>query len=287
MSEDTAVVAGDADTTTKELVKVAGIGKDIVANVNILPDLSKDMPLEQRKEVLRDTAKKLQGVDSRSKIVNGEILYEVSKNDYWKEWTYINEAGEAANYKNFAEYAEIELDLKKRMAYYLVDVYETFVITLGIPVEILREMDWTKALALKDVIDGDNWIELLDKTKSMSVREVKALAATIKKAGKETGGKDDTATKAESGKVTISFHPEQLVNFNDAVTAAKEFAASDATNHCVDLICSEYLNGLLGTGISGFTMSLDRAVQNLERQFGVKVAIKEIDSERTKKLASK
>jgi len=283
MAEETkaAEVAGDVVEGGTELVKITGVSSEVLgseAGGTFLPQLSEDMPLDQRKEVIRTSMKKAILVDDRLGLVQGELLYEVAKNGYWKEWTFTDAStGEIRNFKTFDEYVEVELDMKRRKAFYLISIYEKFVVELSLPVEILQSLEWSKAKELIPVINAENWTELLDRIKDMSVKQVIEMAAELK--GAKAGTRAD---KEPTTTVTLSFklHPEQAENVTNALKVAETMTGSDKPGNQLDLICTDFVAGAVGAGLEGALGKLDVVIANVERAFGVKLEVKEVDAAR-------
>jgi hypothetical protein len=270
-------VAESAAIVTREPVKTSGVGSALWDNTFSVPALKSDMPLEQRKQVIRETVKKTINVDDRLGLVQGELLYEVKKNDYWKEWTF-DDKGEPRNYKNFDEYIERELDMNRRKAYYLIDIYETFIVKLALPTSVLSDLEWSKAKELTKIIDKDNWPKLIDRIKTMSVSEVKEMAKELKGIKTSTGTR---ATSEESTSVRIPFvlAPDQAENVQEALKLAQSLSGSDKAGNNLDLICSEFITSAAGTsGLDGVVSRLDYHIANLKRVYGVDLEIKSVDS---------
>ena len=68
-------------------------------------------------------------------IVLGKELYEMKENEEY----------EALGYETFESYLAMpELSFKRRTAYYLIEIYRTFVLELGYGIEKLGEAEWSK-----------------------------------------------------------------------------------------------------------------------------------------------
>jgi len=282
----------EAETT--ELVQVSGVGADLwkdATNV-FVPALRKDMPLAERKVAIRDTLRTAVAVDDRLNLVAGELLYEVSKNGYWKEWDFTDDDGETRKYASFEEYTENEMNMKRRKAFYLISIYEKFVVDLDLPPEVLKDLEWSKAKELTGIITKDSAADLLDKAKGMSVRKVKEFVAAEKARAK--GGEGDGTTAVTEGadgkepevatKVTLKLYPEQLENYKTACEAAQKMGAGDKPGAQIDLICSSFLASSLGMGLEGGLMTMEAMVKSIERSFGVELELKSVDSDRYKDL---
>lgn len=286
-----AVVEADAAT---ELVLTKGVGVDLWSDADstFVPALQDGMPLEERKEAVRKSMQATVAIDDKLNLVSGELLYEVTKNGYWKDWKFTADDGEVRKFASFEEYCEAELNMKRRKAFYLIAIYDKFVVELGLERDVLRRLEWSKAKEMTSIINSDNCEELMDKMGSMSVRQVKAYVAEAKGGGtaltdesSSTEGGADTSEPEVAVKMGFKLFPEQLENVKGALEAAKSMGAGDNANNQLDLICSEFLASSMGAGLEGAMMTLDACVKNLERTFSVKLELSEVDEERYKDLS--
>ena len=279
-----AKATGVSEAKATDIVVASGIGGDMYVEIDSVfaPVLKKDMPLDQRKQVVRETMKQAMAVDDRLNLVSGELLYEVSKNGYWKEWVFEeSESGEMRSFTSFDEYCEVELEMKRRKAYYLIKIYDTFVVKLGLPTDILRELEWSKAKEVVDVINSENWLDLLDSVKDMTVKQVQSMVAEMKGITKGTKADGEVTTTV---KMAFNFHPEQAENVQNALAIATTMTASEKPANNLDLICSDFVAGAAGMGLEGALGKLDIIISNVERAFAVKLSIVEVDSGRLEKL---
>lgn len=271
-----------------EIVVGTGLGASLLGDgkSTFVPVLRDDMLPEQRQEVIRDTLVNSLDVPDRLGVMQGELLYEVSKNGYWKEWTYEDDlSGEIKKYDSFEDYTERELEMKGRKAAYLISIYEKFVVQLGIPQETLRGLQWSKAKELVPVIDEDNWNDLLSKLPHMTMKEVKAM---VKKLKGVTSGHRESSSEPDEKMLRKSFSltAEQAENLESALKVASALTASDKDGNNIDLICTDFIAGAAGTGgLEGVLDKIDVIKASLERAFGVTIKIEEIDAERFEKLA--
>jgi len=65
-----------------------------------------------------------------------------------------------------------------------------------------------------------------------------------------------------------------------------KISGSEKPSHNIDLICTDFLSSTDAIGVEGALIKLDVAKQSLERAFGVKLEIKEMDEERFAKIES-
>lgn len=255
----------------KELVHVTGDSFDIfkASASTFVPQLTEDMSEQDRKDAVRQILRQTQGVEDRLKLVQGELLYEVKNNEYFKDWKKTVD-GDEMPFDSFEDYAENELNIKRRQAFYLIDIYETFVVKLALPKEVLNDMEWSKAKELTKIIDKDNADEVLNEVKSMSVRETIEFAREKKAAKGLPGG----MTKDEEFE-TLSFRltTEQKQSVEDALKLAGEMSRSEKKPQQLEYICVDFLAGSTAGGTAGALDSLQTHIGNLERAFGVKIEV--------------
>lgn len=267
----------------KELVTTKGVGVEILqSGLALIPQLSSEMTLDERKEAIRKVLKETVEIPDRLDVMAGELLYEVRENEYWKAWVIDDPAtGEKRPYASFDEYAEMELGIKRRKAYYLCSIYEKFIVTLGLDKEVLRDLQWSKALQVKDVITPENWTEILEKIRTMSVEQIKEMVKEMTGKGKKEEGADSGAEEMKS--LSFKLTAAQLETWQNAFELAKTMSGSDKPGNCLDLICMDFVSGAIGEGVDGALTKLETVVKNVERAYGVKLDIQEIDSKRYEK----
>lgn len=276
---------GEEETEVKELVKVDSSDLDFIGSGGnlVLPKFSDDMSIEQRSETARQGALAAVSLQAQNGVLTGHYLYEVFENEYWRSWTFEDETGERRNFKNFNEYCDSELDMKSRNARYLVEVYKKYVVDLGLPSDVLKDINWTKALALKDVIDEENWQDLFEQTEEMSVAKTKQFVKDIKAGGSadDDDAEGSTGTRAESEagekhRVSFSLTDDQFESYEAALEIAKGLTNSDVLATNMDAIFVEFTTGAIGTDLNAKMASLESALQNLQRVYDVKLKIVEV-----------
>lgn len=283
-------VVEPAKDAAAEPVVTTGLSLEIFKEgaSHFVPALQKDMPLAERKVAVREVIRQSIQIDDKLQLVNGEMLYEVSKNKYWNEWEFADpKTGETRKFASFDEYCEVELDMKRRKAYYLMSIYEKYVVELKLPNDILKDMEWSKAKELVSVITEDNWPDLIDKIGKMSVPEVKELVRTMKAAG--TDGTSGATTPAEPDttvRMAFKLHPDQAENVKAALAIAESMSGSDKPGNQLDLICSDFLASAVGSGVEGALAKLEVVIKNVERAFGVTLELKGVDEARYAKLGT-
>lgn len=261
-------------------VVVDGVGVSLVVS-GFTRQLSKDMPIEERRgairQILRDSVK----MPGKMDVLVGETLYEVHKNKYWKEYEFSDPTGEIRPYASFDEYVEVEVGLKKRKAYYLTSIYEKFAVELGLAPEILRTLDWSKAILLLKVITPDNWSDLLAKTADMTAEQVKALVRSM--LGTTSSG-DSGDGEDVFDKITFRLSLPQAENVRKALEIAAGMCGSEKGGHQLDLICTAFIADAAGSGLRGGLVQLGQVKQAIERAFAVTIDITGVDEVRYKDL---
>jgi hypothetical protein len=260
----------EANVTKPKLTDLRSIENWTDVASTFVPVLKKDMPVEERRNVLRDVAKRAGEMEDSIHAVQGEVLYEISKNAYWREWDYIDDEGNRKEFNTFDEYLSEEVEISRRTAYYEIAVYQRLVIEIGIPADKMRGLEWSKAKEILPVIDDKNWEQLLDDVGGMRVREVKEHVRKLK--GSVSPGGSGPAT-ADFERMNFMLTEDQADNVRHALRIAGEEASSDKTGHQLDLMATAYIAEAIGEGAEAGMMRLDAAKQALERAFGVTLEV--------------
>jgi hypothetical protein len=302
--------------TEPEVTTVSGITFSLVGDVGAsLPSLSNDLPPAMRKQAIRSALSITTGVEDRLNLLKGELLHEVSALGYWAEWTLMDPlTGETRPYNSFEEFIESELGIKKRTAQYWMALYRTFVLKLNLPQEVLKTLEWSKAIQLLPVITPDNATELLDLIGVMTVSQVSRMVRNLKSGGSSMTPADaaaagsgtvgvvaaasgdtapvvtgvsivDTASgKEEFHKLVFNLTADQLSNVKAGLAAAQTMTGSDKPGAQLDFIFTDFLGGAVGVGTTGALLKLEAGIANLERAFSVKLRIDSADTDRLASL---
>ena len=267
----------------KELVVTKGVGATLFdeSSSGLFVPIRDDLPIEQRRDAVRQVLMQAAVADDKLSLVKGEMLFEASENAYWKEWSFkpTDETTERA-YASFDEYCQEEIGLKKRTGYYLISIYKKFVMELDLPRAVLKDLEWSKAKELVNIISAENAGDLLDKISGMSLSQVKNFVSDHKKIAK--GEKPDAEREPAETKKKIQFNlnVDQLQNVNEALEIAGSLTDSDDKNKQLDMICAEFKAGTVGMGLEGALSKLDIIIKDIERAFGVKIEVTELADER-------
>lgn len=282
---------------TPQLVLTTGIAEKTFSQTSksFVPALREDMSPEERSATVRTSMKRAMQVQDGLELVVGELLYEVYKNAYWREWTFTDEHNETRAYSKFEEYASVECNgMPGQKAKYLMKIYEKYIVELQLAPEALANLQVSKAKALLDVVDPENVFEILDKTQNMTVSQVTEFVKDIKQAalpspeGDEEGGGGIEAAAERAAKLsTISFKvtPSQLETVGQATKLAQELSGSDKPAAQLEYICADFLANSMGSGAEGALSSLERFIDMASKAFGVELEIKSVDPNRFTSLA--
>ncbi len=248
------------------------------AESTFVPALKKGLTVAQRKDAVRNVLQTSNTMSDRLPLINGEMLYEVHEGRYWDAWTY-REDGKDHEYANFDDYVERELDMKRRKAYYLLDIYKKFVVELKLPVEILRDLSWTKSKEIVKVIDEKNWKTLIPKLHTMTTNEVRDMVKTMQGKG---GAK--TAAEEKFDRMIFALAPDQHNNVQDALRVAQSLTGSQQAGNNLDMIAIDFIAGKIGEGAEGALGKLDIIIKSIERAFSCTLKVEQVDEEKYAKL---
>ena len=132
---------------------------------NLRQTLDDKLPTEQRRDAICSGVKQLIQARDKMDILAVELLYEVYKNEYWKD----------RQFNSFDEWASEEAGVEKRKALYLISIYQKFVVELGLGLEILAEVEWSKAKEAVRIIDAGNWQEMIKACKTLTYKQVQEM----------------------------------------------------------------------------------------------------------------
>lgn len=163
---------------------------------------------------------------------------------------------------SFRRYVEEELSVSYRKARWLISIYETFA-PLGVTEEQAAEIGWTKLRAMVPVVNEDNLEDLMDFAKDNSRNE---LEEKIQTEYIDAGTED---TKVKKTTVTFSFIETDFDVVEGAIESAQKELDGDPTkSEGLMLICSEW-----ATLTDGFDQPVEKAIEAVEKRYGVKLAI--------------
>lgn len=179
--------------------------------------------IEVRKTSIREAAQVAKTMNDRLGLVQGELLYEIKAGEYWQEW----------EFDSFESYVESELGYKARKAKYMIDIYAKFVLELGLPMERLKALEWSKAKEVLTIIDKDNSDEVLGVLEGSTFNEVRKYAR--KKRGKGDG--DDGFKR-----INFSLTDDQAEMVELALASACKVIESDNRSRALVALAEEYVS---------------------------------------------
>lgn len=284
--------------------KVDGMLITLSGDIKVADITAEVVPVNDGKargDVLRQGIQKLIEAGGKLEIMAAELLYEVQEKEYWKGYSYKTRGGEEKKFESFDDYIDHEVQFGQRKAYYLIQIYKKFVKELAIPMEILRNVQWSKAKEVVGIINKSNWSDLIKLLPKVSVKELQGIVAEI--SGKTSlKAKEDTPALPESPPKDVSIEitdpekgaeePEDMVtleikmlkaqseNLNEAMKVAAFEAGSENPGHLLDMIASDFLASRVTSAdapddrIYAICSRVDRHIQNFERALGVQLEIK-------------
>ena len=272
----TTTTAKKAPAKKVEVVTHTDVARNILSeSTKSLSGISDDLTPEQRRDAIRDFAIKTKSMEGCLHLVQGEALYEVMSNKYWEEW----------GFDSFDDYVEGEMEFKKRKAEYLISIYKTYVVDLGLPQEQLANLEWTKARELlkvikpkgEDTIPAKQALRMIEQMSGKSLSQVKEWVAKIqgKTAAKASEGSTEVDDSETSVKLSAILKGDQVDNVHNALEVAKQITGSEALGNLLDLICTDFLAGQSDEQNVQALAGLDDHIENLKRVYNVDIKVEE------------
>lgn len=151
------------------------------------------------------------------------LLYAVKKKELWSEW----------GFETFDKYIEDELGFHYRKAAYLLSTWEALVVNAKVPIEKLRDVQWTKARLIAPLANEKNAAGLLEKAKRMSQDELQSFVRTKR-------SEDGDAESEKVKRLTFTLIGDQIENVIQALEIAQQSTGSEKAGHQLNMICLEY-----------------------------------------------
>ena len=307
--DTTIVTPADVGVETPAIdapVRTEGVGSQLTAPGTFqFSPIDPNLDETQRQARVLELLQQSTEAEGKLEFIQGELLYEASKNSYWKTWTMEDpDTGVLRPFNSWEEFVEQKLGLKKRTAFNRMDLYSTCVVKLQIPIEQLKALDLSKVQQVTKIMTAENYPAVLDTLKNMSWAQTKAFVSAIKStntieeaknlvlapkalpgpavdgtAAVETpattgaASKDSEGVKTFSQKLTIA----QYDNVKSAIEVMKTASGVSSDAQALDAIASEYLASN-STGMNKIEV-VGRILQNLETTYGVVVEIKSSPAE--------
>jgi hypothetical protein len=232
-----------------------------------------------RSGIIRENLQRARKTGDRLQLLMGELLWEVKKNEYWKDWEY-TENNTPYKYLSFDQFIDKELDERPRRAAYLIEIYDKFIVELGLPREIIKDIQWSKAIHLTKIVDANNWKQVLDETKNMTQTEI----IRYKRHKLLVAGLSENPTAAElealEERINIQFPltKEQHTLVKDALNLAEKVTGSVSVSHNLSLMASDFIATYSSdTSPEALLAGLRRLVEVAKRVYGADIEIKAVD----------
>lgn len=252
--------------TSKALAVPAELWSDVAEQLIVLPSGSGALA---RPEAVRNAALASTKVTDRLTLMQGELLREIRDKKYFITW----------GFPTFEEYIENELSFRRRKAYYLIKIFEKFIVELGLDKKTLADLEWSKAKELLPIITKENWKDMLDATKDMSVSQVQAFVKEMLSDGDEEASSagSDTDGEEEFTKMEFTLAAIQRENVNQALEMARAMTGSKKMGNLLDLIATDFCANKVTEGekVTGeeALVRIDHHLKALERTFGVTLEV--------------
>lgn len=216
-----------------------------------------------------DIRKQLRDLNSeveKNYLVIAELMHTVRNSELYAGW----------GFNTFEEYADKDLSIAKRKAYYLTDVWQ-MVKDFRLSKPKVQKIGWTKMRELKGIIDVENAKEILDLASKLSHRQLKE--ELFKKYSRK-----DTKNRSLPTLTTMTFKLQTDENsiIADGLEQAKALLETDNNVVALVHIVQSWLEDL---GATPKNRTIDDEVSYIERTYGVKVTVE--GGAKAKKAAQK
>jgi len=185
------------------------------------------------------------------------LLHDVHQNSYYVSW----------GHASWVDYIEMELDMQRRKAQYLVSIQDWFGRMPPHIQQWVRGLGWTKAKELVGIVDEDNADEWRDRLDGLSFRDM--MDVLKGKNGvdviEEIAG--DATVEVDDKPISMKFKlfPDQHGNVTRALERARDMAESEKDGHALDLICTDFLS------TNGGIDSLADYLAKIEKAVGIRI----------------
>jgi len=220
----------------------------------------------------------------------GQLLYEIRENEYWRLFDRTSPTGEKTPFGSFDEYIENECPFKRRTAYYLIAIYEKFVVELGLTPDVLRSIEWSKAKEILAIVNKSNVSDMLTMISKMTVRQVIEMVQDMRGDGstksisaistgtavREVPTPEEPGTEEPTHTMKVHLFKAQLENIEAALKVAEFESGSSKIGHLLDVLATDYLASRVGDTddrLDALCGRLDQHIQRFERVFKVKLEV--------------
>ena len=230
-------LSAPAENVSKAKKTKKSKGKDVaiapisgeVMEADVLADLVHEIENTKEPQALKMISELMEQTEVATFRIAG-LLSLVQANNWFKP------------YATFREFIEAKIGMGYRKALCLIEIY-TALSNSGIPWVEVKDVGWTKLLALAPVLTPENvkeWVEISSQQNTVTLLE------TVK-AAKAKAAQTALTDQSEAPKVvttlTFKVHTDQKVNIDNALEKAKGVSGTEVATVALEYICLDYLGG--------------------------------------------
>jgi hypothetical protein len=200
-----------------------------------------------------------------------ELATELNKVKKHNLYLYTENPSTGQTYKSMKEYLQNEVAYSERKAHYLTDIYDKFEEELGV-LDKVKSVGWTKLKELVDVVNKDNYEDWYEHAQENSVRDLQKLVKEEKiRLGLVDIPSPEGLETEQTKRVPLSFFPDQLNNFNQALAMAREVQDTDNKSELVNLICLDFIAS--NQELASADVGMEALLHKMEEQLGVRMVV--------------
>lgn len=227
--------------------------------MNNLIETVKNLPSENRSQTLLGFVEQVKQLKTCSNVVLARVLYEIEKNEYFKEWTY-TEDGLTKHYSSISDFGRIVFEYSSSTTKTFLRIHEKFVVELQVADERLADLSWGNLKIVCPHVNADN-LDMVLKLCEGKQKEVREWASQFAEEKNES-----------PPKYSFTCSVDQAEIFDQALDVSREQIAKMGgsppnDSHVWEYICSQFLM------ISDEVMSLQDYLKLLESRFDVKLGL--------------
>lgn len=227
----------------------------------------KNLPSENRSQILYDFVGQVKGLKTASNVVLSKLLWEIDKNGYYNEWTY-EDNGVKHVYQSIADFARVQFEYSSSTTKTFVKIHEKFVIELGVAEEDLAQLPWGNLRIVLPHVTKEN----LEYVLKLCKEKQKVVKDWVRDNFSEETDEEKTP------KYSFTCSPSQADIFDAALDLSRELISKECggpptTDAQVwEFICAQWLM------IEHVPRSLEDYLVIIGSRFDVKLGLREDDA---------
>jgi len=229
--------------------------------MNNLIETVKNLPSENRSQTLLGFVEQVKQLKTCSNVVLARVLYEIEKNEYFKDWTY-TEDGLTKNYNSISDFGRIVFEYSSSTTKTFLRIHEKFVVELQVADERLADLSWGNLKIVCPHVNADN-LDMVLKLCEGKQKDVREWASQFAEEKNESPPKYSFTCSVDQAEI----FDQALEVSRDQI--AKMGGSPPNESHVWEYICSQFLM------ISDEVMSLQDYLRLLESRFDVKLGLVE------------